>query len=176
MSTLHLIKIIEQVNENTQVVHFKDGTPSLTVVSEGGALTSVCGSNTLTSMKINPIINAYIKHRVYALNEQAKEVRAGDEVIISHGEHKGKHGFVSLVQHPDSDKKYHIKSGNKESYGHFSDDQFFHKHLSEEASTVGGGAIAGAGVGPQGEPGVNRNRENAVKLILDKMLQRKELN
>lgn len=176
MSSLHLIKTIEQVDENTQVVHFKDTTPSLTVTSENNILTAKCGTSSITSMKIHPLVNTYIKNRVHALNEQAKEVRAGDEVIISHGEHKGKHGFVSLVQHPTDENKYHIKGQNRESYGHFSSDQFFHKHLSEETSTVGGGAIAGAGVGTQGEPGVHRNREATLKLILDKMMKRKELN
>lgn len=36
-------------------------------------------------------------------------------------------------------------------------------HVREDApaNSVGGGAIAGAGVGPQGEPGVNRKRKIA---------------
>lgn len=176
MSALHLIKKIEKIDENTQVVHFKDQTPSLNIISEGDTFTAVCGKNTLKSMKINPIINAYVKYRVHALNEESREINAGDEVIISHGEHKGKHGHVSIVQNPEGDKKYFIKKSDHEGYGHYSADQFFHKHLSEEASVVGGGAIAGVGVGAQGEPGVRRDhRSVAIKTILDKMLRRKEL-
>lgn len=172
MSTLHIIKKIETIDENTQLVHFKDNTAPVKVISEGKCLTINSATGTLKSTSLPALVRKYHTN----ITEQAQEVCAGDEVIISHGEHKGKHGFVSLVQNPEGDKKYHIKKNDHEAYGHYSADQFFHKHLSEETSTVGGGAIAGAGVGPQGEPGVHRGREAALKIILDKMLRRKELN
>lgn len=36
--------------------------------------------------------------------------------------------------------------------------------LSEEMSTAGSGAVAGIGVGPDGEPGVSPKRKTAVML------------
>ena len=37
------------------------------------------------------------------------------------------------------------------------------KKLNEEGSVVGGGAIAGAGIGPQGEPGVHPSNQPGYK-------------
>jgi hypothetical protein len=38
------------------------------------------------------------------------------------------------------------------------------KLLNEEMNTAGSGAVAGIGVGPDGEPGVNPKRKTAVLL------------
>ena len=38
----------------------------------------------------------------------------------------------------------------------------YFKHMGEEMNVVGGGAIAGAGVGPQGEPGVNPKKKKKI--------------
>lgn len=38
------------------------------------------------------------------------------------------------------------------------------KDVHEDGNTVGGGAIAGCGVGPDGEPGVKRGNKTAVVL------------
>lgn len=47
----------------------------------------------------------------------------------------------------------------------------FESDLSEDANVVGGGAVAGLGVGPQGEPGVTP--KNKVAVVIHTILRRK---
>jgi hypothetical protein len=51
----------------------------------------------------------------------------------------------------------------------------YSKHLQEDGgvaptNSAGGGNVAGIGVGPQGEPGVDKKKKNNP--IIDKMLRR----
>lgn len=48
-------------------------------------------------------------------------------------------------------------------------------HVREDANVVGGGAIAGVGVGPQGEPGVTKSKYNAVNVLMD-LMKRNRVN
>lgn len=45
--------------------------------------------------------------------------------------------------------------------------------LREEMNTAGGGAVAGIGVGPQGEPGVTPKNKTAV--VLQQMFRRRSI-
>ena len=156
------------------MVHFNDKSRSLRVTTaEDGKyqITTPMGNKTSTS--VNALIKDHVASRTSNITEEKRSVSTGDEVIISSGEHKGKHGFVSLSQGGTGDKKYHIKKNDSEGYGHFSEDQFFHKHLTEEMNGVGGGAIAGAGVGPAGEPGVRSDRSNVADIVLSAIRRRK---
>lgn len=183
MSHTHLVKRIDTLDDNTKMVHFNDDTRSLRVTKTDDNLyqtTSPTGNT--KSRSVNALIKQHVttknkqEDKQKPVNEEANSIHTGDEVIISKGEYKGKHGFVSKVQNPEGDKHYHIKNNSHESYGHFSEDEFFHKHITEEANGVGGGAIAGVGVGDQGEPGVRRPNTDIADLVLTALMKRRKMN
>lgn len=52
----------------------------------------------------------------------------------------------------------------------------YKKELKEEVNSAGSGAVAGIGVGSDGEPGVKSSKYKAVNVLLGKILNRKVRN
>jgi len=59
-------------------------------------------------------------------------------------------------------------------YVHYNTEQEFVNHLSEEPTVnVGGGAVAGLGVGPDGEPGITKKKKKITDMLRRKDVKRK---
>lgn len=177
MSKMHLVKKIDDLQDNHKVIHFNDGTTPLRVHYENGVYNAKSATGVYKSTSLHAIANSYhknnTKRNTQQVSEDCNKIKHGDEVIISRGEHKGKTGYVEKdTRHNDNgDDLYSIKTRDNQTLGNFSDSDFFHKHLTEE-NVVGGGAIAGAGVGDQGEPPVFRKKHNLIHSVIDGIFTR----
>lgn len=125
----------------------------------------------------------FVSHHTSTGPDVEKNMRLDNKKIDSVKNLAKKHGFVKtnkdhILEHPDTKAKlylhHHVRSYHPhDRFGSFELKTPYHNFekskVNEEAPTnaVGGGAIAGVGVGPQGEPG--------KKLIPFKMFRRKNV-
>lgn len=180
MSKMHLVKNVAQHSDGSKTVHFNDGTKPLTIRANADKTFSAHWSHgRAKSMSMGAVVSAYhssankrTKSRGYTTTNRLENKSINEEVIITKGEHAGREG----VAVPDGDQ-YQIKDHEGNHICNCSESSFIAKHLAEEVNTVGGGAIAGAGVGPQGEPGVHmtsrkRNMHNVLDVVLTTMMSR----
>ena len=182
MSKMHLVKNVAVHSDGSKTVHFNDGTKPLNIRTHADKTFSAQWSyGRAKSMSMGAVVSAYHtssnkrtkSHRFTDAN-RLENRSLNEEVIITKGEHAGKEGIAS----PDGEQ-YRINDREGNHICSCDESFFISKQLTEEVNTVGGGAIAGAGVGPQGEPGVHlgarkRNMHDVLDVVLTTMMSRKK--